>query len=966
MRRLARRSVSAAFLLATSLVLAPALAQKPPGPPPTSLPAGAQPQTPLGVALAAATATDYARAEQLLLAIRGGGEQPTAQLALARIMLEQGRFADADHYAQQAQADRAQSLYALALRGRILFAQGKSPDAIALLEPQKDAPDHGGMRVRLALAEIYIASGRRSDAEPLLQKFSDDWDSDVIKQDDAEGTAMLGRAKHLARLPKSANEAFVMSEKLDAKNVDALLWHADLFLDKYDTGKAQTTLKEVLEISPKRADAMVMMARAALDDSYDFDEASKLTKTALEINPKHTGAYAIRAGIALRDLDIAASEAALAQGFAINPNDLELWSVRGATRFLADDKSGYETAKTEALKRNPQYSQFFGIVGDFAEWEHRYDDIVTMMQEAVVVDPNDGKAWAQLGLTQTRGGDEKAGVQSLETSWKFDKFNVRVYNTLEMLYTRWIPRQYQMGSEGVFKIRYPNDERALLERYVPRFLEKAFGSMKARYDFAPTTPVQVELYADRQAFSVRTSGLPNIGIQGVCFGRVVASMSPKSEPFNWGNVLWHELGHVFAIQLSKNHVPRWFTEGLSEYETIVRRPEWQRELDPEFYNALTHNLLPGAVDMNKAFTHQGELDVTTAYYAASQMVVYTAETYGFSKIVTALSLWGQGVRTGDVIQRAFGVAPEAYDAGFRTWALARLSRYRGQYNFEVKPKDLDEAQKDLAKTPQSAHAHVVLALALVRAEKADEAKKEVEAALKLDPNDKDAHFLAWKLSEDVAAQKAHIDAIRRAGGDGYEVEMALAKMALGSDGTSAAPPPRGQHLGEQKKDPVALRAALESAHRWDPKQSEPLSLLYKLAKEEHRDADGLNALREMAPLEAHDPDVWRLLLSKLVAQKLWTEARSVGESALFVDMENASVHVNYARALAALSDHATAIYELDSALLCDAKPPEQATAQALLAREFLATGDRAQAKQHLDLAVQLDPENGEAKTVKIP
>ena len=81
-------------------------------------------------------------------------------------------------------------------------------------------------------------------------------------------------------------------------------------------------------------------------------------------------------------------------------------------------------------------------------------------------------------------------------------------------------------------------------------------------------------YADAEQFSVRTSGLPNVGIQGVCFGKTLAAMSPRAEPFNWGNVLWHELAHVFAIQLSKSRVPRWFTEGLSEYETIERRPEW--------------------------------------------------------------------------------------------------------------------------------------------------------------------------------------------------------------------------------------------------------------------------------------------------------------------------------------------------------------------------------------------------------
>ena len=59
----------------------------------------------------------------------------------------------------------------------------------------------------------------------------------------------------------------------------------------------------------------------------------------------------------------------------------------------------------------------------------------------------------------------------------------------------------------------------------------------------------------------------------------LAAISPKAEPFNWGNVLWHELGHVFAIQLSKSRVPRWFTEGLSEYETVRARPEWRREND---------------------------------------------------------------------------------------------------------------------------------------------------------------------------------------------------------------------------------------------------------------------------------------------------------------------------------------------------------------------------------------------------
>src|SRR5207342_1047554 len=106
--------------------------------------------------------------------------------------------------------------------------------------------------------------------------------------------------------------------------------------------------------------------------------AESMVKDALAINPKHVGARAIRAGLALHDMDIKAAETEIAAGFAIDPNDLELWSLKAATRFLADDKQGYEDARKECLTRNKEYSSFYTTVAEFAEWEHRYDDIIAM------------------------------------------------------------------------------------------------------------------------------------------------------------------------------------------------------------------------------------------------------------------------------------------------------------------------------------------------------------------------------------------------------------------------------------------------------------------------------------------------------------------------------------------------------------------------------------------------------------
>ncbi|HXN33741.1 MAG TPA: hypothetical protein VN894_17850 [Polyangiaceae bacterium] len=931
----------------------------------------AAPSATLAAALDAARSTDYPAAEKALRAVVGA-DRPTALVALARIMLEQGRFGEADGYAQQAAAGGgAHRLVALGLRGEILAAQGKVDDAIRLLEADKDAPGVGGRRVRLELGELLIRAGRRADAEPILVKFADEYGSDAIPSSDAEGLAMVGRAMHLLRHVKDANRAYNESERAaitasgpaahglsfqdgavhGSPRVETLLWRADLYIDNYDPGHAEGVLVEALKIAPHRADAMVMLARVKLEEAFDFEAADALVRDALTVNAKSARAYAVRAGIALRDMTLDAANKAIDVGLAIDASDLELLSLRAAARFLADDKLGFESAKRALFAHNKEFSTGFGIIGEYAEWEHRYDDVVAMMKEATLLDPRDSKAWAQLGLMQTRAGNEADGVKSLEQAWKGDHFNVRVYNTLEMLYGQWIPQQYDSVHEGVFDLRFPKDERPLLERYVPRMLGEAWGAMKAHYMFAPVTPVAVEMYRERQHFSVRTSGLPNIGIEGVCFGHVVAAMSPNSEPFNWGNVLWHELAHVFAIQLSKSHVPRWFTEGLSEYETMIRRPEWQRELDPELYLALKRNVLPGALDMNRAFTHaEGDLDVTVAYYAASQMLAFTAEQFGFPGITRALELWGQGKRTADVIREAFGVSPEGYDTRFRAWALARLSRYEGQYMLDVRPGSVEDARAAAMASPKSAHARVALAIALLRAHRPADAWPEIEEALRIAPSDKDAHFIAAKLAamnKDTGGQEAHLVAIKTSGGDGYAVEMGLAEVA------------------KDRHDEAGERGALEAAHRFDPTQAEPLHGLYDLASAAKREADELAALRDIARLDQHDRRAYNLLLEKLVSARRWEEARRVGAAAIYVDLASAVVHMNYARALSAIADHELAAFELESALLCDSKPNERATAHALLARERLLLGDAPGARMHRDQALQLDPDNVEARALKL-
>lgn len=910
-----------AALLGSSLALsAPALSADPP----RASPAKRSPA--LESALAALESSDYPKAEIELAKIQGA-EKPLALTAAARLALITGRYGDAISRAKEAQKSAAVRASATVVLADALRATGKIDEAIRALEAVQKEPGTGGLRAKLSLGDALIAVGRRSDAEAPLMEVVDAYNSGAVPDADAAALTLVGRASQLLRSPKDANRAYGEAERLDKKNIELLLDRADLFLDKYDPGHAEELTDEVLAIAPNLPDALAMLARVKLDQALDFDAAEKLIAKALAINPSHAGALAVRAGLALRDLDIPKAEEALKLGLSTNPRDLELLSLKATARFLADDRPGYEAAKKQVFANNKEYSQFYGIASEYAEWEHRYDDIVTMMREATKVDPEDAKAWAQLGVMQMRSGDETTGLQALDKAWSLDHFNVRVFNTLN-LYEKSIATSYETLPSGVFRIRYPKAERAVLERYVPRMLGEAWASMKSRYGFSPTQPVQIELYENRQHFSVRTSGLPNVGIQGVCFGHVVASMTPHGEPFNWGNVLWHELGHVFAIQLSKSHVPRWFTEGLSEYETIARRPEWQREQDPDLALALRKNALPSAVDMNRAFTHaKSGADVTVAYYASSQLLVYTVEHFGMNRVVQALRAWGDGLRTEDVLKKAFGVSAKEYDDGFHAWLKARLARYDGQFMFDDRPEPLDDA-KARADREKSADALAAYALSLLHAKKGDEAKAAIAAALAADPNHMTAHFLSAKLEKEPDLRELHLRAIQKAGGDGYTIRMELANVA------------------EMRKDVPRMRAELEAASHFDPSQVEPLKGMFDIAHDAKRSDEELELLRKIAPLEQHDRRIWREYMLRLVESKAWDEAKRVGQSAVFVDIEGAETHLAYGTALGATGHHKDAIFELETALLTEPPAALAAAIHRSLAAEYRAVGNPAEGAKH--------------------
>jgi Tfp pilus assembly protein PilF len=859
----------------------------------------------------------------------------------------------------------------LTLEGEALAAVGSYDDAIGRWRQAVARGRVGvGRRARAQASSWLARLGRRDEAEELAQPLIDEYnDAQQEAEDhpdtpghlnprtailrDPEALTYLGMCMLSLRAYQDANQAFNDAVHADAHNVEALIESAELYLSKEDMGHAGEALRDALAANAHSARALVLRARTRLMNDLDFAHALEDLTAAERINPRIPDIFVLRAQVTLRDGNAAEADRLLDQALAINPRDLGALAMRGVVRFYANDTPAMTRALDAVFAISPVYVEAYAMLGELADWEHRYEEAVGIMREglnrpAIAADRRlQGQMRALLGINLLRMGDEDQGVHELQESFRQDRYNVRVYNLLN-LYEDTLAHEYTTETVGPFRLRYHNDERAVMSRYVPQLLQRAYNDMVARYHFTPQGPISVEMYSTTEHFSVRTAGLPEIGVQGVCFGRVITAISPSAGPFNWGQILWHELGHVFAIQLSHSRVPRWFTEGLSEWEAFHSHPEWSREDDATLYRAMAANRVPRVADFNSAFTHaRNGGDMLVAYYAASKLVEFMIDRYGFDRVAQLLPHWAQGEQTPEVIQRGLGVSADELDRQFRAYTMQRLARFQSQFAVdEADYANREELAQAAAAHAADADAQARSAAAELFAGEADAARTRAEAAVRINARQPVAHWVLARLAmgqHDGAGALREIDAVLATHRDGFDLRVLEARAA------------RAAH------DDARLLAALEAATRQDPSQSDTWELLAELYRHANRPADELHALQETVRLDQHNRPALRTLLRELGAANRWRDIRALTDHARMADPEDATTHAALARAAAETGANDDAVYEYETALLLH--PRDVGPIQLGLARAYLALNNRPRAQAAVRAALQAQPTNAEARAL---
>jgi tetratricopeptide (TPR) repeat protein len=607
---------------------------------------------------AALLATTFSASSSQSAAAQSGAQ---ARVAVERALVA-GRYDDVERLTADA-SDEALSV----LRAKALIARGEYAAAEKILAPLATASPGGDAALELGLLQFYL--GRRSEARRAMQLVL----MAEPRNPTARDYARAGRAARALGQFQEANGYY--REAIAIAPTDAVIdteW-GELFLEKHQWGEAAKSFQSALKNQPDFAPAHIGLARALVEENPPA--AERAAQRALELNSNDVGAHLFLAELALMEDKKDDARAGIDKAQSVNPNSLEAHALEAALHYVDGNDAEYKTAISAALKINALYGEAFRVVGEVTARYYRFEEAAEQARRAIAIDRENPRAQADLGSHLMRTGDERNARRALEASFRLDPYDAVTYNLLQLLDQL---DTFQTITDGDLVIKLHPDEVGVMREYVPALARQAIDTLSKRWNFTPKGPILIEMFPRHDDFAVRTLGLPGmIGALGACFGRVVTIDSPKARPpgdFSWAATLWHEIAHVITLQLSNQRIPRWLSEGISEYEETRARPEWIRNMTVPFVRAMESGEVIKLRDLNSGF--QDPRTISLAYYQASVLVEHLVQKYGEEALRAFVASFAEGIDTETAIERVYKTNIDALQQSFDAYINERYGALR--------------------------------------------------------------------------------------------------------------------------------------------------------------------------------------------------------------------------------------------------------------------------------------------------
>nr|WP_298722632.1 tetratricopeptide repeat protein [uncultured Steroidobacter sp.] len=467
-----------------------------------------------------------------------------------------------------------------------------------------------------------------------------------------------------------AVELFGEALKAFPNDVHAKLGLASVFAERFE-GQARPLIEDALKQDGDLIEAHLLTASMDLEEGQ-LDDADKALDRAMRIVNKEK----------LPPLEVYTLRASLEMSRGGNP---EPWIKR-------------------ILDYNPRYGAMYQQLAHFEIMRRRYKEATVLLRRAVEVQPDLWAAHAELGSNLLRLGNVEEARTHLEAAYSGDPYSPTTVNSLRLLDRI---NDFSISEDPVVigqdtyqvRLRLHKKESEVLRPYVLDLTSRSIQSFSQRYGFKPREPVTVELYPDHDDFAVRVAALPGIGLLGVTFGYVVAMDSPSSRPtneFHWGSTLWHEMAHVFTLEVTDHYVPRWLSEGISVFEEWRTGPTPGVAVPPEAIAALEKKQFLPVADLDSGFirpSYPGQVQVS--YMQSGLVCLFIEQRWGFEQLGALLRQFDGKRTTAQAIEVTFKIAPAAFDKEFDAFVRTRFANVLA--NFEEWQQKTQAARQAIQK-----------------------------------------------------------------------------------------------------------------------------------------------------------------------------------------------------------------------------------------------------------------------------
>ena len=212
-------------------------------------------------------------------------------------------------------------------------------------------------------------------------------------------------------------------------DIEQKLQEAIVFHQSGQLQRAEQIYQQVLQISPRNADALNLLGFLAYQVGR-CEVAANLIAKAIEVDSKQY-IFFINLGLVRQEQgELDKSIEAYHKAIEINPNDARIYYNLGAAQKKQGKLDNAIQTYQQAIEINPDDAEIYNSLGTTLQKQEKLDQAIQVYHRALEINPNYSEAFYNLGLALQEQGELDQAIQAYHRALEINPNYSEAYNNL--------------------------------------------------------------------------------------------------------------------------------------------------------------------------------------------------------------------------------------------------------------------------------------------------------------------------------------------------------------------------------------------------------------------------------------------------------------------------------------------------------------------------------------------------------